>query len=175
MHYRMIITIDAAPEDDSETVRREVFDRLMDDDSFCGEGGRFGFPLCDWFVIGGRWSGLLAEITIGKAFKDAVRARFPELAQGWWPESLAEKHGAELDAMWKAYGGTGPSPYTRSSYEHLGYPDDAVLLTSALYDALLSQYEGDEDPSERYADLDGESPKPDFVGRKWLVVVDYHN
>jgi hypothetical protein len=87
MHYRMIITLDASADTESSSVRREVYNRLAEDDSFCGYGGLFGSPLCDWFVIGGRWSGLLAEAAIGKAFKDAVCLRFPELAREWWPQS----------------------------------------------------------------------------------------
>ena len=85
------------------------------------------------------------------------------------------EHGAELDAIWQAQGGTGPSPYTRSAYEHLGYRDDAMPITQALYDALLSEFAGTNSDRELYADLDDEELSPDFVGRKWLVVVDYHN
>jgi hypothetical protein len=174
MHHRLLITIGTGRNDDSERVRKEVFNRLMSDDSFCGEGGRFGSPLCDWFVIGGRWSGLLGEITLGSAFKDAARIRFPELARDWYPHSIAEKHASELNAIWQAHGGKGPSPYTRSGYEELGFEDDAAILTAVLYDALLVEYEG-ESTSEGYADLDDEALSRDSIGRKWLVVIDYHN
>jgi hypothetical protein len=77
--------------------------------------------------------------------------------------------------MWLEHGGTGPSPYTRSGYD--AYPDDAMLLTDALYAALLAEYQGQDCDcdSDGYADLDYEALHPDFVGRKWLVVVDYHN
>lgn len=175
MHYRLLITIEAPFDADSADVRNDVFDLLMNDDSFCGEGGRFGSPLCDWFVIGGRWSGMLAEQAIGDHFKDAMRARFPELASEWNPWTLVDKHSGELDALWQAHGGTGPSPYTRSGYEQHGYPDDAMSLTQALYDALLAGYAGQTSDGGQYADLDDEELGSDFVGRKWLVVVDYHN
>lgn|SRR5487761_1899362 len=175
MHSRLLMTLDAPAEATSEEVRHDVYDRLMNDDSFCGEGGRFGSPLCDWFVIGGRWSGLFAEIAIGGAFKEAVHARFPELARDSYPQSLVVKHGAGLDALWRSHGGTGPSPYTRSGYDPFGDPDDAVILTQGLYEALLSEHEGCSLDRDGYADLDDEELQPDFVGRKWLVVVDYHN
>ena len=175
MHYRLLITLDCPAGDDSADVRDLAYTKLMDDDSFCGEGGRFGSPLCDWFVIGGRWSGLLAEVAIGDAYKAAVHARFPELARDSWPQSFVDKHSAELDALWRHHGGAGPSPYTRSGYEQFGYPDDAMLLTQHLYDALLSGYAGQSFDGDGYADLDDEALCPDFVGRKWLVVVDYHN
>ena len=131
----MLITLKAPADADSATVRRDIYDRLMSDDSFCGEGGRFGSPLCDWFVIGGRWSGLLRE-TIGDV---------------------------------------GPGPYDRTGYEDHGFPDDAMPLTTELYEALLAEYQGDSIGADGYADLDNEELQPDFVGRKWIVVVDYHS
>jgi hypothetical protein len=53
MHNRLLVTLGAPAEAGSEWVRDDVFDRLTKDDSFCGEPGRFGAPLCDWFFIGG--------------------------------------------------------------------------------------------------------------------------
>ena len=175
MHHLLLITLKAPADADSATVRCDVYDRLMEDNSFVGEGGRFGSPLCDWFVIGGRWSGLLAEIVVGDSFKNAVHARFPKLAGDSWPQSFVDRHRAELDALWRLHGGTGPSPYTRSGYEDHGFPDDAMPLTIELYEALLAKYQGDSIGADGYADLDDEELQPDFVGRKWLVVVDYHN
>ena len=173
MHNRLLLTLAAPADAGPEQVRRDVFDQLMNDDSFCGGGGRFGSPLCDWFVIGGRWSGLLAETVMGGAFNDKVRA-LADMNQKWLSKSVIDKHAAELDAIWQSLGGTGPSPYSRSGYEELGYADDAMLLSKGLYAALLAEHEG-EITGDRYADLDGEELHPDFVGRKWLVVVDYHN
>jgi hypothetical protein len=171
----MFVTITLPEGATSEEARQTVHDTLMGDDSFCGSGGRFGSPLCDWFVIGGRWSGLLAETTIGPAYQAAVIARFPEMKEGWWPQSLADRNAPELDAIWQEHGGTGPSPYIRSGYEQLGFPDDAMLVTRSLYDALLAEYRGQDFNSDGFVDLDHEALQPDFVGRKWLVVVDYHN
>ena len=55
-----------------------------------------------------------------------------------------------------------------------GTADDAMLLTSALYDRFLAQYEGFTVDGE-YVDLEGEQLSREFIGRKWLVVVDYHH
>lgn len=175
MHYRMLVTISRPKGANSEDARIAVHHALINDDSFCGEGGRFGSPLCDWFVIGGRWSGLLAEITIGGAFKETIRSRFPELAGPSYSQAAAERYAAELDAVWQAHGGTGRSPYTRSGYDEFGDPDDAMLLTDRLYDALLKEHEGASVDRPGYADLDDEALERSFIGRKWLVVVDYHN
>ena len=83
MHYRLLVTLEASADADSADVRDSVHDQLLNDDSFCGEGGRFGSPLCDWFVIGGRWSGMLAEVSLGEAYKAALCARFPKLDEDW--------------------------------------------------------------------------------------------
>src|SRR5690606_37868962 len=115
---------------------------------------------------------------IGEKHRAAVVARFPEMAKGFWPKSLIDAHRDEFDAIWREHGGSGPSPYTRDSYTELGYPDDAMLLTRELYDALLVPYEGISTFDSRihceYLDLDDEPLQPDAIGHKWLVVVDYH-
>ena len=83
---------------------------LQEDRSFCGDGGRFGHPLCDWFVIGGRWSGYPAQDLIGEPYRDALKQRFPKLARDWYTESDVDAHRPALDALWHEFGGTGPSP-----------------------------------------------------------------
>jgi len=90
--------------------------------------------------------------------------------------SVQQELGKKFQQMWDAeapvaYRGI---PYDRDNYEHYGYEDDAMLLTQELYDALLKEYEGTED-SEYHADLEYDPIAPSMVGKKWLVVVDYHN
>jgi hypothetical protein len=177
MHYLMLVTIALPPDQASHDARRAVYDNLLSDDSFCGSGGRFGCPISDWFLIGGRWSGYLSTSTIGEALSQAILARFPKLGNDVY--GIADSHGKEVDALWQALGGQGANPYSRDAYQELGYPDDAQPLTTALYDALLSKFEGESCVSDgchcEFIDLDDEPLISDFVGRKWLVVVDYHN
>lgn len=179
MHFQMLVTLSQPAEMSSENVRHTVFESLQNDESFCGDGGRFGCPLSDWFVIGGRWSGFLAETLIGEAFRKALAARFPDLPQPICPAELATDRQEELDALWAGCGGSVPNPYSRSGYEEYGRDDDAMLLTRELYDRLLSEWEGSATEQDgghcEYADLDGEVLPPEFIGQKWLVVVDYHN
>jgi len=174
MHNRLFVTLDAPADAGSQQVREDAFNRLMDDDSFCGEGGRFGHPLCDWFVIGGRWSGLLAETLMGGEFNVKAGALSGMDAE-FLPQSVIEKHACELDAIWHSLGGTGPNRYSRSSYLQHGYSDDAMIVSEALYNALLTENEGLDSDGERFADIDGDEVSRGFIGRKWLVVVDYHN
>ena len=179
MHYLMLVTLTVAPAITSAQVREEVYHQLTQDDSFCGSGGRFGSAQCDWFVVGGRWSGMFAETIIGPAHYEAIIARFPEIAQGFYPQSLVDEHRSLFDSIWREHGGQGASPYTRSSYEELGYDDDAQPLTSQLYHTHLAQFCGESVVTNsshcQFVDLDGDALSPDFIGRKWLVVVDYHN
>ena len=173
MHYLMFVTLTMLPGETSLDARRRVQNLLLEDDSFCGDGGRFGSPLCDWFVIGGRWSGKLPIALLGDAYKAAFQQEFPDMAGDWYPASLVEKHRDRLNQLWQRFGGTGAHPYTRSSYDDLGCDDDAMIVDQALYDRFLAG-----DPSrycETFADLDDESVDETFIGRKWLVVVDYHN
>jgi hypothetical protein len=175
MHFPMLLTITLPDGSNSEDARRAVHEALIKDSSFCG-GGRFGCPLCDWFVIGGRFSGLLTEATLGFAFEAAVSARFPEGVPS--PLNLDDCDRVEYEAIWRTIGGMEPSPKGRDSYAMTGHPDDAVILTDALYDALLANYKGNDivfrDSHCEFADLDEEELDSDFVGRKWIVVVDQH-
>jgi hypothetical protein len=180
MHYLMLITFTMLPGETSPHARDRAFGLLMEDDSFCGEGGRFGSPLCDWFVIGGRWSGFLRERLIGETYREALIQRFPKLAGGYYNEADAKAHAPALDALWREYGGSGPSPFNRSGYEQLGYDDDAMPVDRALYDRLLFEYSGDagrKESSDRctFSDLDDEEVDDTFIGRKWIAVVDYHS
>ena len=178
MHYLMLITLTLPASYTSESARSEVYSRLMDDDSFCGEGGRFGSPLCDWFVIGGRWSGKLSETLIGNAYRKALERKFPQtvgLVSTQWVKGRRK----DLDQLWRQHGGIGCSPLTRESYGQFGYNDDAMLVTDALYEHLLAEYAGQarsgDDLHCHFIDLDDEPVDETFIGRKWLVVVDYHN
>lgn len=176
MHYLMFVTVEA---DSSKQARTTVFEALASDPTFCGEGGRFGVPVSDWFVIGGRWSGLLAETQMGDAYRKAMTDRFPELSTKWWPHSLAEAHREELNAIWQANGGAGASPYTRGDASEYGRTDDAMPLTAELYGELLSKFGGErlvaDDGHCQFLDHEDEPLTPDAIGKKWIVIVDYHN
>jgi hypothetical protein len=180
MHYLMLITLTMLPGETSEQGRNRAFDLLQEDRSFCGDGGRFGHPLCDWFVIGGRWSGFLRKTLIGELYRDALKQRFPDLAGEFYRARDAKAHGPALDEVWLELGGAGPSPFNRDAYAYTGDGDDALPVDQALYDRLLAEYAGQSDGEEgsaacRFADLDGDEVDGTFIGRKWIAVVDYHN
>ncbi len=180
MHHLMLVTLSLPDGGNSEDARDSAYDLLMNDDSFVGEGGRFGSPLSDWFVIGGRWSGLLRKTLLGQPYKDALEQDFPEFTKGYFPSTLVEQRKAGLDRLWQRLGGTGTHPLSRSGYDHYGAHDDAMLVDPILYEHFLKPYAGTaenlgDDKLPDFADLDRDEVDETCIGRKWLVVVDYHN
>lgn len=180
MHHLLLVTLSLPADGNSQIARESAFSRLIDDDSFVGEAGRFGCPLADWFVLGGRWSGFLRKTLLGQPYQDALEQEFPELTKGYFPTTLVEQHKAGLDRLWQRLGGSGSHPLSRSGYDDLGADDDAMLVDPVLYDCFLkpnagcTEYIGDAKLPD-FADLDGDEVDESFIGRKWLVVVDYHN
>jgi hypothetical protein len=175
MHYLMLITITLPLTVTSAEVRDQVFDQLQCDPSFCGDGGRFTAPLCDWFVIGGRWSGYLRETTMPKAYRQAVKADSAGLIGTLRSAETADQHRTTMNTLWHRFGGTGDSPALRDSYDVFGYEDDAMVVDRAVYDSLLAPYAGFPQHDHHFIDLDDDPVDESFIGRKWLIVVDYHN
>ena len=139
MHHLMFVTLSLPDGDNSEDARHSAYDLLMEDDSFVGEGGRFGSPLADWFVMGGRWSGFLRTTLLGQPYKDALEHEFPDFTKGYFPSSLVEQHKAGLDQLWQRLGGTGTHPLSRSGYDHYAMtttPCSLIQSSQALPEAI---------------------------------------
>lgn len=139
MHQLLLITVNMPPDEKSADVRMAVYEELINDSSFFGHGAeRFGEAVCDWFSIGGRWSGYLTNAT--------------------------EEQESEEQELGDEYGS----------------PDDAQLLTAELYDTHLLPFVGHTEKKTEgwdgydYCDLDWDRVSPEMIGKKWLVVVDYH-
>ena len=171
MHTRLLVTISMPANSDSAEVRSKVFDTLKNDDTFSG-GGIYHVPMCDSFVIGGRWTGELPKALMSRRYRQTLRALFPPAAKESYSFSFTQGNEKRLNALWTLHGGIGPSPYIREPNGSLGYPDDAMLITPKLYKWLAAEYKKNPN-SDCYMDLDDESPSASFIGRKWLVVVDY--
>jgi hypothetical protein len=176
MHYRFLVTFNKDEAETSLEARSYVMDYLQEN-GFVGEG-RWGGGYADWFVIGGRWSGVLTLSLLNQKKVTKVQKEFEE-THGWWLGGQERVTEAQRREQMKAIfyrefpDFTGEMPYWRNQYEAYGYADDAMVLTQELYDTLLKAYEG-QDESENHADLEYEPVSPAMVGKKWLVVVDYH-
>ena len=191
MHYRLLVTFEKGSAVTSEEARRYVEQELLNDPSFSG-GGRFGGAMADWFVIGGRWSGELSRATWGRAVeKQNGELQKKEKLQVWGAyygnKKMREAQARLKQQVEELYAGALPQEYRdkdlvydRDRYRDrdMGYEDDAMLLTQELYDSLLAEYAGDFIAHSQYVvafvDLDYDPLDPEFVGKKWLVVVDAH-
>jgi hypothetical protein len=180
MHYLMLVTLTMLPGETSPEARVRIYTQLAGDSSFCGDGGRFGITLGDWFVIGGRWSGMLRETVMGNAYRDKLAATFSEFTASYYSKDRVKERAGELDALWREFGGSGPSTFNRDAYREIGYDDDAMPLDRTLYDRLLAKYQGESSQQVdrlhcSLVDLDDEELDETFIGRKWIAVVDYHS
>lgn len=171
----MLITFNKADAETSEDARHHVYDQLINDPTFVNAGGRFGASIADWFVIGGRWSGELAEARLKTPFYEQAKSLFanPD-AFGYSMQEVKEKE-PELQALWERLGGTDTNPMNRDTYLSYGYEDDAQIVDQALYDKLIKEYEGSDGDDLAFVDLNWDIVSPEYIGKKWLVVVDYHS
>jgi len=174
MHNRLYITFNKDLAKNSQEARDYAYNSLVDDSSFCGEGGRFNSPMADWFVIGGRWSGHLSEKALNIDFyKEVVKIIKPEHDIGFSTQEIKDNK-SKIEALWRKLGGKGKSSFNRDRYVQTGSKDDAMIVDKVLYKKCLKEFEGFE-TDESFADLDWEEVSKDFIGKKWIVVIDYHS
>ena len=179
MHHRLLVTFDKRKALSSQEARQYAMDTLLADRSFCGEGGRFGSPLADWFVIGGRWSGELTKVHLDTQKVEEFQKAFGD-EYGWWVGGMEqiteETRRSQAEELFKKYFPEfeGNLPYWRNTYLDLGFDDDAMVVDEMVYDMLLKEHEGTDGDKENFIDLDFDTVSKEFIGRKWIVVVDYH-
>jgi len=155
MHYRFFAILDPKqhgmeqPEDvTSSAVRSTVQNILEQDTTFCGDGGRFGSALADWFVIGGRWSGALQNIEESEEGNDKWTKELHILLHGackvvhpdnpiatqcyGFTDKDIKENALAFQQAWEKHGGKGKNPYARDTYNNNGYEDDAMLITQEI-------------------------------------------
>ncbi len=173
MHHKILVTVEKKDDLDTSAKARAFVAKYLVEQGFA-EGGdakeqrfvvrQIGYG--DYFGIGGRWSGLLTD--------------------------------HEYD-LWKLYGPPGPEGSSRDSVVDrvfFGHEDDAQVVTQELYERFLKQWEegaadvecgrddredgffvredAHGDAYDGFLDIENEPVSRDFIGRKWLVVVDLH-
>lgn len=199
----MLVTVPNSDNMTSSEVVRNYVDDYLNNEGFCSQDGRFCSSPADWFVIGGRWSGELAEALLlpkGESFYAKVKERFlgdEGITAVGMTNTFIENNRDEIEKLWQELGGQGNSPFSRDSYGHYGAEDDAMRLTEELYTKLLEEYEGKHKEKigkkyitrengewgEHYTDkwhlawidTDERPLGKDLIGNSWIVVVDYHN
>lgn len=180
-HYLYFVKTEG--KDKKEAVKRAK--NALDDNSFCSQGGYFAGGKCDWYVVGGRWSGeffmktpeyqkgieALKQLDF---IKKEIKKRPDLLAMLYINEHLVTKQQVKkIDDIFKKVTGM---VYFRDCYHSDGYEDDANKITPELLKELRKEkYEDvevfDAENEEEYLvkDLSKEA-----IG-SWLVTIDYHN
>ena len=174
MHYKAIITFNKENAENSEEARTYAHQFLIDE-GFCAESGRFNCPIGDWFVIGGRWSGCLSELDVEGDLYEEVRKMLKIKKDDFLSTDDVEKNKKKIQELWLKMGGKGLNPLGRNAYSDYGYDDDSAIVDKKIYDKLLKEHKGECDDGEHFWDLDYDEVSKDFIGNKWIVIVDYHN
>ena len=182
MHTRFLLTFNKEKAETSEEARAFAIEYLMEN-GFVETETRWGRGLGDWFVVGGRCSGELSRFSWGKELYKEMDALEDKHGVRVWGAFYGDKAmqakqaevEVELNRLWseRAPQQYQDIPIKRNTYLMCGYEDDAMLLTKELYDGLLKEFEGSGD-SDVFADVEFDDMSPDAIGKKWVVVVDYH-
>lgn len=196
MHVKSYVLVPVTEATSSLEARKYVTEVLGDDPTFVGKEGRFATPVCDWFVIGGRWSGTLCPKELIDEFYGQVRKVFDKENPYMLDSSFIKKNCKTLESIWKRLGQKHNSLLTRNSACRLGEEDDACMLdyrlaeelNRFLYDTDNHSIDGcyvtgcvwwkpvklislDED-REMLCELDNFYQ---VVGEYWVVLIDYHH
>jgi hypothetical protein len=172
---------------DSQAARNHVF-QWLSDNGFTGGGGFFQNYFSDWYVIGGRWSGELTAKQMDQKKVNSLNKEFNEKFGFWISKDVSEEMRQEqyrglTQQYFPDYKGL---PWAfRNSYKTNGFEDDAQIVNERIYDAIIKDNLMEKVDTEKLwnggaiiTTDTGEkslSNKPDFfIGKYWLVVVDFH-
>jgi hypothetical protein len=178
MHYIYFVKLKKDEEARNSKLAREVASETLNHHGFAGEGGYFSSSKSDWYVVGGRWSGLLQEATLGHEvdfFKEAGKIINPKNPTIGYSDQEVKKHEKALQKLWESLGFKDVNRLARSSYEHYGYADDAMLITPEIIKYLKKEYGNAEIfDADNQEEMLVKNLGKDDIGQ-WLVVIDYHN
>ena len=166
MHYLMLITLTMLPGETSPQARERAYSLLLEDQSFCGDGGRFGSPICDWFVIGGRWSGCLRKPSSAQLYRETAETAVPG-ARGRITTAPATRRLAAPRSMPSGGNWAAPDrrPSTATPIEHTGYDDDALPVDQASTTACSPSTPVESDGEEGSA----AAGSPTSTARRWTT------
>ncbi len=187
MHSLYFVMLKPEEADNAKEAIGQAEDWLNSND-FANQDGYYSSGKCDWFQMGGRWSGLFSELTwakqahaeIDKLEKDndiqLLGCHYGDKAKTAKQAKLLK----QAEEIWAKYRPAGLDVvYNRDMYS--SQEDDAVRLTKEVAEALIEKY-GKEShieimDTDNYEEISLElllNHIEDYAGN-WLVVVDYHN
>jgi hypothetical protein len=180
MHYLYFVKV----QKDEATSAREAINRaqsILDEEDFVAGEGYWGGGKCDWYVMGGRWSGELSGLSIEGDFYEEV-LKFVRSKEGnrkdfgWVSVSDCKKYADEIQKLWLALGGKNANPYARDCYKRDGLEDDAVILSPEIIAAVKEKWRDEVEyyDSDSFEEKNLSALSNEDIGH-WLVAVDYHN
>jgi hypothetical protein len=157
---------------------RELVCEYLTDEGFEAQG-RFGGH-CDYFKVGGRWSGRLTWLRL--------RNEQPQQFDRFWKQfhtaSSAAGRKRLVRKSFPAY--RGPTLIDRGRTEFLGKPDDCQIMDEPLFRQLQAGFSEEVEyeyeitkPNVIFTDdPDDDFEWPKTIGAAaafWVVIVDYHD
>lgn len=186
MHSLYFVVTSHSSEANSRKVMTDV-EQILDNTGFVYTDSLWGGGKCDWFAIGGRWSGLLSELTWAQKAVAEIRQleqktgiQINGIFYGRQEKSLKQRTiREEAEKIWNRQK---PhkfrhTTYYRNSFENTPQADDAMTITAELWQKLQESYPHIEVyDSENQVEFTFDSVSDDelYIG-KWLTVVDYHS
>src|SRR3990167_2639739 len=179
MHNCLYFTFNRDKAKNSLEAREWAITELEDEGFF--DQKRFSSGRGDWGVIGGRWSG---DLTLKQLDQTKVKQLLEqtnkvkgknEKERDTKREELFYEAFPDFPKQYKGKIVPIPCPLTRGTYEHHGYDDDAMIITTELYNAIFKKdREGKDSDDDDFIDYEFDVCTKDFIGNKWVVVVDWH-
>ncbi len=168
----------------SQEARKLVYNFLVNDASFMEDSHatyRFWSPICDYFRIGGRFSGNLNPQSTLDEFDKKAEELYGNKDSIDFTYSFVNENKEVLNKIWSELGGQSESPLTRSDSEIYGYEDDAKIMDEEVVEKIEKLEQPDLLGKERILDCSDDNcyweieDYKELIGKAWVVVIDYHN
>ena len=144
MHKGVILLVKAETEQDAKEKATNFMDRYQD-------------TVWDWYVIGGRWSGILNDLAT--KFSNKADKILKKEKHGFITQKEVTDKQPELQKLWEDLGGSGTNPLGRSTYDSEGATDDVMPLKDCLETVLDWVQDPELESDKVLAELETEYPK----------------
>lgn len=183
MHNLAYALLPIEEADSSQKAREVVYDYLINDPSFVDIGDlsyMYWSPRCDWFKIGGKWSGKLnSQNILDEFFRKAKDLQEGNSFEGYLRDFIT-KNQDTLEKIWDDLGGMYGNPLSRDVYGCYGYEDDARIMDEEIAEKIKMLGQSDISENGRLLDCSSDNcyweinDAKELIGKAWVVVIDYH-